>query len=473
MPRVSDSPLYVMQPVEVLCGYVFGYATPEPSDSGHTDADPRQVLEEIVRRALLRAPCGVAFSGGRDSSTVLAVATHVARRDGLPEPIPITRVFPGVPGAEELEWQELVIRHLGLDNWHRVELTDELDLIGELAAPRLLEHGVSWPPTGHGDIPLLEPLSPGGSLLDGEGGDVVLGVTAHRVAPVTTLLRSPRPLRWSRLRSAGGALAPTRIRASHITRGYHDKGFSWLRPEVEDALVRFLGSSAAAEPLSFAASVRMAPHTRSDTLWAHNRQFFADQRGVRFTSPLLDPRFVEALARDGGWLGRGDRAAVLRRLVPDLLPDAILTRTSKASFGGAFLARPTREFAARWTGEGLDANLVDPDELRRIWQRGEGSFLVAALLQTAWLATEGAALRSSRAATIVRTYLKRTNLTLGERSARHPGCAERGSVQYSRHAAGGNHRGCGAVEVAHRWGDVEQFAKETARADNSSREVTR
>src|SRR5699024_7618158 len=165
--------------------------------------------------SLERPPCGIAFSGGRDSSAVLAVATHVARRDGLPEPVPITRVFADVPESEEGEWQELVIRHLGLTEWQRLHLTDELDLLGPLARPNLERYGVVWPPTVHGDIPLMEVVR-GGALLDGEGGDEVLGVEAHRIAGLTNFLHSPRPLRWPRVRSALGSVAPRAIRRRHI-----------------------------------------------------------------------------------------------------------------------------------------------------------------------------------------------------------------------------------------------------------------
>jgi asparagine synthase (glutamine-hydrolysing) len=81
--------LYLMSPIEIAWGYLVGHSgsLQQPSD---TTTDPRQALEQVVRNALQRPPCGVAFSGGRDSSLVLAVATHVARRDGLPDPLPIT-----------------------------------------------------------------------------------------------------------------------------------------------------------------------------------------------------------------------------------------------------------------------------------------------------------------------------------------------------------------------------------------------
>jgi asparagine synthase (glutamine-hydrolysing) len=142
------------------------------------------------------------------------------------------------------------------------------------------------------------------------------------------------------------------------------------------------------EPLSFAASVRKVPTRRTQTLTARNRRIFARRHGVEFTSPLLDPDVVHALAQDGGWLGRGDRTAVLRRLVPDLLPDAVLARTDKVMFGTAYMGRPTHAFAQRWNGDGLDPELVDAERLRASWLNEERNALTSALLQAAWLASD-------------------------------------------------------------------------------------
>ena len=97
-----------------------------------------------------------------------------------------------------------------------------------------------------------------------------------------------------------------------------------------------------------------------------------------------------ALADDGGLLGRGDRTAVLRALVGDLLPDAVLARVGKATFGEAYMGSRTREFATHWTGDGVDPGLVDQDELRRIWLSDEPIALTAALVQAAWLASRAA-----------------------------------------------------------------------------------
>ena len=382
MSRDDDS-LYVMSPTEIVFGAVLGHVGSLPPSPGGI-SDPAAALEQVVREALLRPPCGVAFSGGRDSSVVLAVAAHVARRDGLAAPIPITKVFPDVPTTEESSWQELVVRQLRLPDWELVSIDDELDLVGPLATANLVEHGVVWPPMIHGDLPVLERLG-GGTLIDGEGGDEVFGVAAHRIAPVTRLLRAPRPLQWRRARAALGTLAPGRLRARHVLRHLHDQPMPWLRPAARAALARDLAELERQMPLSFQASLRLIPRRRAQVLGARNRRHFARLRGVDVSSPLLHADVVDALARRGGIIGPGDRSAVLRSLFPDLLPDSVLGRTSKATFNAAFWGRHTRHFAEVWSGGGVDAELVDSEVLRSIWVSEKRQPITAALLQQAWL----------------------------------------------------------------------------------------
>ena len=98
----------------------------------------------------------VSFSGGRDSSAVLAGAVNLARREGLPPPIPVTNVFPDVREADEHQWQQHVVRHLGLTEWVRLEHTDEAHLLGPYAQRVMLRHGLAWPFNVHFHLPLLD-----------------------------------------------------------------------------------------------------------------------------------------------------------------------------------------------------------------------------------------------------------------------------------------------------------------------------
>lgn len=383
---MSDDSLYLMSPMEIALGYVFGHmgALQEPSD---VTVSPRHALERVIHNALLRPPCGIAFSGGRDSSVVLAVATHVARREGLPDPIPITRVFPDAPTTDESDWQEMVVRHLRLDEWHRLVLHHELDVIGPLATTHLVQYGVVWPPTIHVYHPMVETLR-GGSLLDGEGGDEVLGVEAHRIGRVSRLVRTPRSLRWKRVRAALVTVAPGTIRASRVRNRWAQQHVDYLRPVAREALVAGDVRRELAQPISFSKSVRMVPLRRSQALFARNLRILYQQYDVDISSPLIHHDVVDALARDGGRFGSGDRTDVLRALVPDLLPDAIMSRTSKTWFNAAYFSRQAREFAGNWEGNGVDTALVDPSELRREWLSEMPSALSTALLQAAWLGTD-------------------------------------------------------------------------------------
>jgi asparagine synthase (glutamine-hydrolysing) len=380
--------LYLMSPDEIVLGALVGQASslPDPSDES---IGAREALERVIRAELQRTPCGVAFSGGRDSSLVLAVATHVARRDGLPEPIAVTRVFPGIAESDEQDWQELVVRHLGLAEWQRVEHGDELDVVGPHAARHLrAAGGVVWPPTIAADVPLLEAVR-GGSMMDGEGGDEVLGFAAHRSAPLARLIRSPRPVRVQRVRWALRAVAPGVVRKRLARRAWDVESLTWLRPPAQEAFLRMLEQQELDRPLGFARSVRSMPGRRSNALSERNRDVLAAPYDVRFTSPLLHADVVHALAREGGFLGPGDRTAVLRRLAGDLLPDDVLARLTKAKFTIAYMGAATRRFAERWDGTGVDTSRVDPVELRRIWTGDRPNGLTAALLQSAWLATDG------------------------------------------------------------------------------------
>jgi asparagine synthase (glutamine-hydrolysing) len=403
---VSD-PLYVMSPMEVAWGTIFGHVGTLPPATDPTES-ARRTLERVVLESVRRAPAGVAFSGGRDSSLVLAVATHVARREGLPEPVPVSRVFPDVVESEEEAWQEAVVRHLGLTEWERITIHDELDVVGPIASRIVRQHGVLWPPTLAGDVPLVDVVR-GGSMMDGEGGDEVLGSAAHRVAPLARVLRSPRPLRWRRARRALGAVAPSLVRERLVRRRWGERRLPWLRAATLEALLDALATDEARQPLSFAASVRRVPRRRTQVLAAENRDVLCEPYDVRFASPLLHPDVVQALAREGGFLGGGDRTDVLRRLAPDLLPDAVLARTSKATFTRCYMSDHARRFAEQWDGTGVDADLVDPEALRRTWLAETPNALTAALMQAAWLAGQQTSVRDA-------TELQQSRVVRGHRT---------------------------------------------------------
>ena len=131
-----------------------------------------EALATTILPALQRPPCCVSFSGGLDSSVILATAVDLAVRHGLPLPIPITLRFPGVASAMESTWQEQVISHLRLADWVKMDFTSELDALGPIAGPALRRFGVLTPPNWYADQPMIQAAA-GGSLLTGIGGDEI------------------------------------------------------------------------------------------------------------------------------------------------------------------------------------------------------------------------------------------------------------------------------------------------------------
>ena len=77
-------------------------------------------------------------------------------------------------------------------------------------------------------------------------------------------------------------------------------------------------------------------------------------------------------------------------LAEDLLPRPVIERTTKAAFNAAYFTSASRRFAERWSGEGVDRDLVDIEALRAEWRKETPAALSFGLLQAAWLAEEGA-----------------------------------------------------------------------------------
>ena len=376
-----------LTPLEIAAGFPIGLdpSTPPLPEAGEGD-DPVVALERAVLVGLSRPPCLVSFSGGRDSSAVLAVATDVARREGLPLPVPMTLLFPRAPEADEADWQAGVIEHLGLDEWIRLEFDDDLDLVGPVAAGVLRRHGLVWPPNSHFHVPILE-RARGGSVLTGIDGD---GLFANwrwaRVAGVLGRQLRPEPRDVLRI---GLALSPRPVRSLHARRSA-DAPLPWLTPEAARRLARAWAGPAAAEPLRWDRRVKWWVGLRSLRMVVRTFSLLAADADVAAVHPLADPGFLAALARAGGWWGLGNRTAIMRSLFAGVLLDEVLARPTKARLDGPTWNRHSRAFVAAWDGEGLDETLVDPAALRRAWSNGTPHAAGSTLLQALWLRADAA-----------------------------------------------------------------------------------
>lgn len=377
-------------PLEIAAGVLAGLEdgpVAREVPGGGTPRSARQALEQAILPALLRAPCVVDFSGGRDSSVVLAVATHVARREGLPVPVPFTRRFPLEPMADEAAWQELVVEHLRLPNWERAELTEDLDLIGKRAQQSLRRFGLLVPSPHYSTLSFE--LANGGSRLTGDGGDEVFG--SYRARTVLAMLRSPKRLRHRRdLVSLLSGVAPRPARDLLLWREHLSRlpCGAWMRPEVLRRFARRYAAEYAREPISWRGGLDWQLRRRHFSAIQRNGSIIAAVYNVQRVDPFLDPRFVRALGHSASMLGFADRTEAMTFVAGDLLPSSLLSRRTKGAYNRAFFTKISRSFAEGWDGSGVDEELVDPHALKRAWLKPLPPAPSGTLLQAAWMAQQ-------------------------------------------------------------------------------------
>jgi len=383
----SDSPLRPTA-LEIASGSVYGEhgASGTLRDRGDRALTPLAALGEVVKPALRRPPCLVSFSGGRDSSCVLATATQVAAREGLPPPVPVTVRVPNPLSAEESTWQEDVVRHLGLPDREVIDVGDRMDRLGPFSVRLLRRHGVLFPPNIFLQLPLLE-AARGGTLLTGFGGDEVFAT--WRWAHYADLLaRRRRPTPRDPIRFARAAAPAALRRRWERPRWRWGENLPWLRPEAAHAVTELAFAARADQPRSWSRWLHWVARRRTLATAQWSFSLLAADVGATVVHPFLDPLFLQALATAGGRLGLGERTNALREIFGALLPAPVLARTTKANYDSAFWGERSHEFAARWDGSGVDPELVDPEALKREWLEPIPKGGTAMLLHAAWLSQE-------------------------------------------------------------------------------------
>jgi hypothetical protein len=379
-----------LTPLEELWGLPIGadHHTP-PLSEGVSTQSPREALEAAALQALRRPPCVVSFSGGVDSSAVLALATHVARREGLPLPVPITNRFPGLEEADETPSQERVVAHLRLHDWVRLEWGDELDVVGPIAQDVLRRHGLLFPFNSFFHYPMLERAA-GGSLLTGIGGDELFTRVSRGLA--ARLLYDRRRPRVRELRRIAYELSPRATRAwVDAWRDRFFDQFDWIRAPRRRDLRRAEAAWQNRKPLRNDRSLReWWWRSRMLQCGIASMQALADDFDAVIAHPLADPGVLQAFARAGGALGIGDgsRTRGVSELLADLLPRQTLQRRTKTTFDGAFWKGHARAFVSRWDGSGIDAQHVDVDALRAEWSKELPFPQSLVLVQRAWLSQD-------------------------------------------------------------------------------------
>jgi hypothetical protein len=366
--------------LDVASGVVLGTVGQPEWPAG--DDGPLDVLYNEVRTALERGRCVVAFSGGRDSSAVLATMLHVARKEGFDEPLALTARWPGNENADESAWQDHVAKELSLKHWEIITPGTDFDLLGPISTDLLRKHGLLWPAPVAALLPMIDAAGEG-VLVTGEGGDEVFG-TWSLAAAWDRLRRGHVHVRG--LRAVAGAAMPgwhRRRRARDSARPYQ----TWLTAEAQAVQLSALAAEqVAVAPTWWPEYLREVAAERGLRLYARTLSALCEPRGGSFAAPLLAPPFLAALARKGGRLGMGDRASAMRAVFSTLLSDDILSRRSKATFGAVFWGPATREFANDWDGGGINPEWVVPEALRAAWTAPTPVYGAALPLHAAWLA---------------------------------------------------------------------------------------
>ena len=374
----------VLTPLEVASGLVFGFAPPEELPPAAEAGSPAEALERAILPALLRPPCLVSFSGGRDSSVILAAAVRLARREGLELPVPATNRFPLAGASHETDWQEQVVVHLGLTDWARFEFTDELDNLGPVAQRVLLHHGLLWPFNAHFHVPLLDEAF-GGSLLTGLGGDEALGIPRWaRAAAVLSGRAQPRP---RDVLAVGLAVSPPFVRRAVLARR-NPVLLPWLRPAAQRAVWSEWVAGTANQPVRWERRFAWWRGTRYLRVGIDSLNRLADCLRVEVHHPFVDAGFSAAIAGLPAEDRFLNRTQAMRSLFGDLLPPGLLSRRTKSAFDEVFWGTHSRAFADAWDGGGIDEELVDPEALRRTWDGPTPDARTFLLLQSLWLAQD-------------------------------------------------------------------------------------
>jgi asparagine synthase (glutamine-hydrolysing) len=144
----------------------------------------------------------------------------------------------------------------------------------------------------------------------------------------------------------------------------------------------------AAEPLTWGQFLRWTSRRRETMVMSATWRLLAEDAGARLSLPFWDLGFLASMAHAGGRTGLGGRTSAMRTVFSDILPDAILSRWTKAGFTTAYWSGHSRVFARQWDGTGVDPTLVDSERLRAVWCSELPTYGSATLLHAAWLASE-------------------------------------------------------------------------------------
>jgi asparagine synthase (glutamine-hydrolysing) len=310
---------------------------PADRDSRPPDEVVRELLTDAVSLRLRSdVQVGTLLSGGLDSSSVIALATHLRCNEGADPPESFTARCRD-PRIDEGRYVKAMLEVTGSRN-HEIlvderRLLEELDVLlwhmdEPLAAATSYSHWKLLELTRNADITVV---------LDGSGGDEALNGYHHFLYPSVyfTLFRGGHPLEavkelaWRRRRN-GVSLRRSASEALRFALPHRARAFRrppWIHPELPIPR-RPLPSRTLRGQQLFGLMVSPLP--------MHNH---ADDRSpmsfsLEMRNPFLDYRIVEyGLSLDSrDLLHQGLSKWVLREAMRGILPPAIVERPNKQGF---------------------------------------------------------------------------------------------------------------------------------------------
>ncbi len=377
-----DSPLDAIDIASGMLAGIDGRVAPPEAPPG---ISVRQAVERCVLRALQRPPCLVSFSGGKDSSALLAVACDLAARHGLPAPVPATTLGTS-EDMRESDWQGRVLDHLGVEERWTHQVTDQMEALGSIATEFLARHGVRYPWNVHFHHAIMVQAT-GGSVITGAGGDELF--SPWQWARAAQLRLDPRRVRRSDALHLAGAVLPGPVQGRLLVRR---NGISvpWLtragRRVVQNRMARWLGAdrvSPSAHLVEWFWPSRYIQHGM------RSLELLGEDHDVALVSPFTDGEVIASFARDRSRYSMQDRGEVMVQVFSDLLPEEVLRRRSKAIFGSLLFGPRTEQFVREWQPRSIDPGLVDVAALRQVWSEGLTDQRSIGLLRQEWLADHG------------------------------------------------------------------------------------
>jgi asparagine synthase (glutamine-hydrolysing) len=227
-------------------------------------------------------------------------------------------------------------------------------------------------------LPLLD-VAKGGWLIAG-GGSMDFYLYWYWAPLLAALRQRKRPRRRDLALLA--TLLPGRTPNPLVRRHFRGPHMPWLREEAAVVAERLLAEAFAA-PIRFDAAVARQRTHRCYVGALRGLELLAAAAEAQILIPLRSDRYLGALAAAGGRFGFGDRREAIARVGGHLVPDEVLRRRDDPGLQEVFVREQTREFVARWSGTGVDPDVVDPEVLRHVWSQDQVDWRASMLLQLA------------------------------------------------------------------------------------------